>query len=109
MAEADKPLVWLEGEVKTPPFSSEARIEVGYLLRKLQMGESLSLPHSRPLPMIGKNVHELRVNDQNQTWRLIYHLAEDAVVILEVFSKKTNQTPQQVIRICQQRLSYYYL
>ena len=107
MAEAHKPLVWLEGEVKTPPFSSEARIEVGYLLRKLQMGESLSLLHSRPLPMIGKNVHELRVNDQNQTWRLIYHLAEDAVVILEVFSKKTNRTPQQVIRICQQRLSYY--
>ncbi len=108
MAEADKPLVWLEGEVKTPPFSSEARIEVGFLLRKIQMGETLSLPHSRPLPVIGRNVHELRVNDQNQTWRLIYHLAPEAVVILKVFPKKTNQIPQQIIQICQQRLTYFY-
>ena len=27
----DKPLTWLHGEVKTPPFGPEARIEVGYL------------------------------------------------------------------------------
>ncbi len=40
----DKELVWLAGEVKTPPFSSEARIEAGYLLRLLQKGESLSMP-----------------------------------------------------------------
>ncbi len=31
-----KPLVWLKGEVKTPPFSSQARLEAGFLLRKLQ-------------------------------------------------------------------------
>jgi len=35
-------LVWLKGEVKSPPFSPEARLEAGFLLRKLQMGESLS-------------------------------------------------------------------
>jgi hypothetical protein len=27
----DKPLAWLYGEIKTPPFSKEARIEAGYL------------------------------------------------------------------------------
>jgi hypothetical protein len=27
MNEEDKPLVWLHGAVKTPPFSQEARIE----------------------------------------------------------------------------------
>ncbi len=27
----DKELVWFAGEVKTPPFSSKARIEAGYL------------------------------------------------------------------------------
>ena len=31
-----KPLVWLEGEVKTPPFTAEGRIEAGTLLRLLQ-------------------------------------------------------------------------
>jgi len=27
MSRADKPLAWLHGEIKTPPFSAEARIE----------------------------------------------------------------------------------
>jgi len=43
----NKPLVWLHGEIKTPPFSSSARIEAGFLFRLLQMGETLSMPHSR--------------------------------------------------------------
>jgi hypothetical protein len=44
MASADKPLVWLHGEVKTPPFSAAARLEVGVLLRRLQRGERVSTP-----------------------------------------------------------------
>jgi hypothetical protein len=36
-----KPLVWLHGEVKTPPFTLAARIEAGFLLRQLQEGETL--------------------------------------------------------------------
>jgi len=47
--ESSTPLVWLHGEVKTPPFSQEARIEAGTLLRRLQLGQTLSLPHSRPM------------------------------------------------------------
>ena len=35
MARQDKPLAWLHGEVRTPPFSKAARIEAGYLLRDL--------------------------------------------------------------------------
>ena len=54
MAAADKPLVWLRGEVKTPPFSAAARLEAGTLLRRLQGGEKLSMPHSRPMPVIGR-------------------------------------------------------
>ena len=61
MDETDKPLVWLHGEVKTPPFSQEARIETGVLLRRLQQGENLGLPHSRPMPSIGAHCHELRI------------------------------------------------
>lgn len=103
----DKCLVWLSGEVKTPPFSSEARLETGYLLRRLQQGELLSLPHSRPMPGIGSRCHELRVNDQDKTWRIIYRIDEDGIVILEVFAKKTNQTPLEVIERCQKRLKDY--
>ena len=103
----DKPLVWLEGEVKTPPFSQAARLEAGFLLRQLQLGEKLGLPHSRPMPSIGRGCHELRIIDQKATWRIIYRIDEDAIVIAEVFSKKSQQTHQNVIESVKNRLRAY--
>lgn len=103
----DKPLVWLEGEIKTPPFTSPARIEAGVLLRRLQRGESLGLPHSRPMPVIGPRCHELRIPDKTKNWRIFYHLAADAVVILDILEKQTQQTPLATIRACQRRLKLY--
>jgi phage-related protein len=75
--------------------STEARREMGFLLRQLQEGENLSLPHSRPMPSLGKGCHELRVNDRNRTWRLFYFLDDDAIVILEVNEKKTQKDGQK--------------
>ena len=103
----DKPLVWLHGEVQTPPFSSEARLEAGFLLRKLQMGEGLSLPRSRPMPKIAPRVHELRINDRDVTWRVIYRIDTDAIIIGEVFSKKSRETPKKVIQACKVRFKDY--
>jgi len=37
----------------------------------------------------------------------MYHLARDAVVILEVFEKKTGRTPRHVIETCRRRLRLY--
>jgi phage-related protein len=102
-----KPLVRLRGEIKTPPFSHEARVEAGMLLRRLQRGESLGLPHSRPMPSIGRHCHELRIPDENVTWRKIYRMGADAIVIGEIFSKKTAQTPQHVIDGCKRRFKRY--
>lgn len=107
MSPGDKPLAWLHGEVRTPPFSSGARIEAGFLLRQLQAGEKLGLPHSRPMSAIGRRCHELRIVDKHVTWRIIYRIDHDAIVILEVFAKKTMATPNSVIRICKQRLKEY--
>ncbi len=89
MGRMDKPLIWLRSEVKTPPFSQAARLEAGYLLRLLQKGESLGLPHSRPMPVIGTGRHELRITDESSTFRIIYRVDADAVVILDVCKKKT--------------------
>ena len=105
MSPRDKPLAWLSGEIKTPPFGSEARIEAGFLLRRLQRGESLGLPHSRPMPGIGTGCHELRIVDGKVSWRIIYHIAFDAVVILDVFKKQTEATPLAVINVCTRRLA----
>jgi phage-related protein len=107
MKRSDKPLVWLHGEVKTPPFSSAARLEAGFLLRQLQRGEKLSLPHSRPMPAVGLRCHELRINDEQVTWRIMHRTDSDAVLILDVFEKKTGTTPKHVIEICKARLLRY--
>ena len=102
-----KPLAWLHGEVKTPPFSAKARVEAGFLLRQLQDGVKLALPQSRPIPSIDQACHELRVRDENRTWRIVYAPDRDAVVILEVFAKKTEKTPDSVIQACRRRLKQY--
>ena len=107
MAPNDKPLVWLEGEVKSPPFSRAARLEAGFLLRVLQQGEKIGLPHSRPIPVIGPRCHELRIVDENATWRIIYRVDPDAIIIVEVFSKKNQQTPKYVIKNSKARLKRY--
>lgn len=107
MSPLDKPLAWLHGDVKTPPFSRDARLEAGFLLRRLQQGEKLGLPYSRPMPSVGARCHELRINDVDNTWRIIYRIDVDAIVIPEVFSKKTGKTPKKIIDICKQRLRHY--
>jgi phage-related protein len=107
MAHADKAILWLHGEIKTPPFSADARVEAGMLLRRLQRGERLSLPASRPMPIIGRRCHELRIVDEDQTWRIIYRTDADAVIITDVFSKKTATTPTTVISVSRMRLWHY--
>jgi phage-related protein len=107
MSPRDKPLVWLHGEVKTPPFTKAARIEAGYLLREVQRGTLLSLPHSRSMPGIGSRCHELRIVDEGKTWRIIYRTDRDAIVIVEVFAKKSTKTPKAVLDACQRRLREY--
>ena len=103
----EKPLVWLSGEIKTPPLSKETRIEAGYLLRLLQRGEKLSMPQSRPMPGIGKRCHELRITDKNRIWRIVYRIDTDAIILLEVFDKNTNRTPKRIVANCKKRIKYY--
>ena len=107
MGRRDKPVVWLHGEVVSPPFSREARVEAGVLLGRLQRGEKLSLPVSRPMAAIGSGCHELRINDLNVTWRIFYFVDKDAIVILDVTDKKSRATPTRIIENCKRRLRHY--
>jgi len=102
-----KPLVWLHGEVKTPPFTAEGRQEAGMLLRLLQEGERLGMPQAEPLPDVGLRCGALRVRDAEHNWRIMYRIDSDAVLILEVYPKKTRKIPDEVIERCQQRLKQY--
>ncbi len=103
----DKPLAWLHGEVKSPPFSLAARLETGFLLRRLQRGDVLAMPQSRTMPRVGPRCHELRINDASGQWRLIYRVDFDAIVIADVFAKKSSKTPKAVVETCRRRLKEY--
>jgi phage-related protein len=107
VSEAHKPVVWFGTEVKSPPFSQTARLEAGFLIRMLQAGERLGMPQSRPMPRIGRRCHELRIKNEESTWRIVYRIDQDAIVIAHVFSKKTRATPKAVMESSQQRLKAY--
>ena len=102
-----KQLLFLAGSIKTPPFSVAARKEAGHLLERLQDGEALSLPHSRPLPSLGPRCHELRVNDVEVTWRILYRVDPDVVLVGEVFPKKNRTIPKRVLETCKRRFALY--
>lgn len=102
-----KPLVWLHGEIKTPPFTAEGRLEAGMLLSRLQDGERLGMPQAEPLPDVGPRCGALRVRDAEQNWRIMYRIDSDAILVLEVYAKKTRKIPDEVIEKCQKRMKQY--
>jgi len=59
------------------------------------------------MPTIGPRCHELRIRDREQTWRIVYRIDQDAILILEIFTKKTAATPRDVMEDCRRRLRRY--
>ena len=101
-----KDLVFLVG-VNAPPLTSQGRREAGYYLNRVQEGEMLSLPVSRPMPSIGPRVHELRLSDEAGDWRVVYRTDPDEVVVVDVFKKTTRKTQHEDIARCRKRLKDY--
>ncbi|MDA1052692.1 MAG: type II toxin-antitoxin system RelE/ParE family toxin [Planctomycetota bacterium] len=102
-----KPVLWLYGEVKTPPFTPEGRQEAGMLLRLLQESERLGMPQAEPLPDVGARCGALRVRDAGHNWRIMYRIDSDAVLVIDVYPKKTQKIRDEVIKRCKQRLQQY--
>ncbi len=89
--------------------SSEARVEGGDLLRDLQEGKSLGMPHARPMPAIGRRCLELRINAKEGQWRIFCRVDEDRILFIHLLEKKTEATPPEAIALCKQRLAAYDL
>ena len=85
----DKQLVWLHGEIRTPPFSAAVRAIAGRTLRRLQRGERIGMPHARPLAAIGARCLELRIADSSVDWRVVCRADADAIVVVDVCRKTT--------------------
>lgn len=63
------------------------------LLRLLQEGELLGMPQAEPLPAVGPRCGALRVRDAEHNWRITYRIDADAMLVLEVYAKRTRQYP----------------
>jgi len=59
------------------------------------------------MPGIGSRCHELRITDKDSTWRIVYRTDPDAVIIAEVFKKKSAETPKRVIETSRKRLEQF--
>lgn len=93
--------------MQSPPFSPAARRLAGVLLKRVQRGERLTMPFSRPMPTIGPRCHELRIVDGVLEWRIFHHVSPTAIVVLEIAAKQTRRTPRRVIEGCRRRLALY--
>lgn len=103
----EKPVIWLHGEVKSPPFTDAGRQEAGELLAVLQGGGRVGMPRGRPMPGVGPRCLELRVRDADHNWRVMVRVDPDAVLVVDVFAKTTPKTPKTVIAACRTRLAEY--
>ena len=83
-------------------FSCDARREAGYQLHKIQLGEE---PNDwKPMSTIGVGVREIRIKDMSGAFRVIYVANIDKnIYVLHAFQKKAQKTPQQDIRLAQDR------
>ena len=86
-------------------FPKEIRIRLGKGLFRLQMGEHLGMPNSRPMPGVAAGVSELRVKGEDGSFRAFYYTASSrGVLVFHAFVKKTQQTPPLEIEVDRKRL-----
>ena len=91
------------GVIKSFPVS--VKKDLGYLLYRLQAGETLTMPHSRSMRFVGKGCFELRVKGDDGTYRVFYILKmENKILVFHAFKKKTQKTPQHEIELAKNNL-----
>lgn len=103
--EAERQPVSWEGNshsVIKEEFSEDARENLGNDLRRVQ--EGLQPLDSGPMAPVLPGCFELRDEDKDFWYRVIYTRIEGMVYVLHCFKKKTNKTSQGDISTAKQRL-----
>jgi phage-related protein len=92
-----------EREITALP--NEVRADLADALARVDAGLMLSMPLSRPLPTVGRGVHEIRLKDRSGQYRVIHALVWRGVVhVLHAFKKTTQATSHRDIEIARKRL-----
>ena len=86
-------------------FPEEIRGDLADALARLDAGLALSMPLSRPMPDIGRGVHELRLKARSGAYRVVYALVRrGAVHVLHAFKKTTQETTARNLESARKRL-----
>lgn len=86
-------------------FPKEARIRLGRGLYRMQLGEHVGMPNSRPMPAVAPGVSELRVRGEDGIFRVFYYMASSrGVLVFHAFVKKTQGTPPLEMELARKRL-----
>jgi phage-related protein len=90
-------------EIET--FPEEIRGDLADALARLDAGLILSMPLSRPMPDVGRGVHELRLKGRSGAYRVVYALVQrGAVHVLHGFKKTTQSTSARNLELARMRL-----
>lgn len=84
-------------------FSEDAKEDLGHELDRVQNGERPL--KSRPMGAVLPGCFELRDEDKDFWYRVIYTQMGGEIHVLHCFRKKTNQTSQGDIDLAKRRLS----
>ena len=84
-------IVWNKKTIKkVQGFPDQVKKELGHLLFKLQRGESLGMPQSRPMPSLRNGCSELRVKGEDGVYRVFYFLKiENEIIVFQKIIKDT--------------------
>ena len=86
-------------------FPKEVRLRLGKGLFRLQMGERIGMPNSRPMPVVADGVSELRVKSKDGAYRAFYYTeSARGVIVFHALVKKTQQTPPLELELARKRL-----
>ena len=82
-----------------------SRVNLSNIFALLSHGEFLGMPISRPMPVMGSGIYELRIHDKSGQHRIFYYTKhEKAILVFHMFKKKTRTTPKHEIQIGLRRL-----
>ena len=86
-------------------FPKEVLIDFLDAVARLSEGIVLTMPLSRKMPTIGKQVYELRLKDSSGIYRVIYFIKKkDAIYMVHAFVKKDQKTPKKSLDLAKKRI-----
>lgn len=94
-----------QAERELKDFPPEVRIDVQVLFDRLMSGELLSMPISKPLNSIARNLHELRLSYEGGEIRVFYVIrVKDAIYVIHAAQKKKQQLDKKTRELLLQRM-----